>query len=104
MGSVFHVTLSRANAADFAALRARWPGTVVGTHLKATADYRQVRYRAPVLLVMGGEQGGLSPALSALCETLVKIPMAGKADSLNLAVATGVMLFEAMRERLRLDG
>jgi len=104
MGSLFYVGLTRASAAEFAALRARWPGTVAGTHLKATVDYRRAAYRAPVLLVMGGEQAGLSPGLASLCEVLVKIPMAGKADSLNLAIATGVMLFEALRERLRIDG
>jgi TrmH family RNA methyltransferase len=53
---------------------------------------------------MGGEQAGLSPALAETCEMLVKIPMAGRADSLNLAVATGIMLFEIARDRLRLDG
>ena len=96
--------LTRASHAEFEALRARWPGTVVGTHLAATTDYRKADYRGPVLLVMGGEQAGLTPALAAACGTLVKIPMAGKADSLNLAVATGVMLFEIMRDRLRIDG
>lgn len=101
MGSIFHVALARSNPAEFAALVKRWPGAVIGTHLKATADYRRVPYRSPALLVMGGEQAGLTLALAALCETLVKIPMAGKADSLNLAVATGVMLFEAMREKLK---
>ncbi|MBZ0229045.1 MAG: RNA methyltransferase, partial [Bauldia sp.] len=104
MGSIFSVALSRASRQDFAALRARWPGLVVGTHLAGATDYRRVAYRRPVLLVMGSEQSGLTPALAAACETLVKIPMAGKADSLNLAVATGVMLFEIMRDRLELDG
>jgi TrmH family RNA methyltransferase len=104
MGSIFHVPLTRANHAEFEALRARWPGTVVGTHLAATTDYRKADYRGPVLLVMGGEQAGLTPALARACGTLVRIPMAGKADSLNLAVATGVMLFEIMRDRLRIDG
>ncbi len=104
MGSIFHVPLTRANPAEFEALRARWPGTVVGTHLVATADYRKADYRGPVLLVMGGEQAGLTPALAKACGTLVRIPMAGKADSLNLAVATGVMLFEILRDRLRIDG
>jgi TrmH family RNA methyltransferase len=104
MGSIFHVPLTRTTHAEFEALRARWPGTVVGTHLDASTDYRKADYRGPVLLVMGGEQAGLSPALAAACGTLVKIPMAGRADSLNLAVATGVMLFEIMRERLKLDG
>jgi TrmH family RNA methyltransferase len=104
MGSIFHVPLVRANHAEFDALRARWPGTVAGTHLLATTDYRKATYRGPVLLVMGGEQAGLTPAMAAACGLLVKIPMAGKADSLNLAVATGVMLFEIMRDRLTIDG
>ena len=103
MGSIFHIPLSRANHAEFDALRGRF-ATVVGTHLAATTDYREADYRGPVLLIMGGEQAGLTPAMAAACGLLVKIPMAGKADSLNLAVATGVMLFEIMRDRLRIDG
>jgi TrmH family RNA methyltransferase len=104
MGSVFHVPLARATHEEFEALRVRWTGTVVGTHLAATTDYRGADYRGPVLVVMGGEQAGLTPALAAACGLLVKIPMAGRADSLNLAVATGVMLFEVMRDRLKIDG
>jgi TrmH family RNA methyltransferase len=104
MGSIFHVGLARASLSDFEALCGRWPGNVVGTHLAGTGDYRAAGYRPPVLLVMGREQSGLSPALAAACGMLVKIPMAGRADSLNLAVATGIMLFEIARDRLRLDG
>jgi TrmH family RNA methyltransferase len=104
MGSIFHVALARTTLAEFERLRARWTGSVVGTHLSGKVDYRQAAYRRPTLLVMGNEQSGLTPALAALCDTLVKIPMAGRADSLNLAVATGVMLFETARDRLRLDG
>lgn len=103
MGSIFHVGLARANPSQFEDLCARWSGTVVGTHLSGATDYRQARYRSPVLLVMGNEQSGLTPALAATCEILVKIPMAGGADSLNLAVATGVMLFEIARDRLKFD-
>ena len=103
MGSIFHVALARASLAEFEKLRGRWPGSVVGTHLSGTADYRKAAYRSPVMLVMGNEQAGLSPQIAKNCETLVKIPMAGRADSLNLAVATGIMLFEIARDRLRLD-
>ena len=103
MGSIFHVGLARANLSQFEGLCARWPGTIVGTHLSGTVDYRRADYRSPVLLVMGNEQAGLTPALAATCESLVKIPMAGGADSLNLAVATGVMLFEIARSRPILD-
>ena len=104
MGSIFHVPITRATRADFTALAGRWPGAVVGTHLAASVDYRAADYRAPVLLVMGGEQAGLTAAVAGLCGTLVKIPMRGRADSLNLAVATAVMVFEIMRPRLKLDG
>ncbi len=104
MGSIFHVPLARANQTAFADLARGWPGTVVGTHLAATVDYRTASYGDPVMLVMGGEQAGLSPAIAGLCRMLVKIPMIGQADSLNLAVATAVMAFEIRRERLRLDG
>lgn len=104
MGSIFHVPVARASRPEFEALAERWPGLVVGTHLSGSVDYRRVAYRPPVLLIMGNEQSGLTPEMARLCGTLVKIPMAGRADSLNLAVATGIMLFEIMRERLKLDG
>jgi RNA methyltransferase, TrmH family len=102
MGSIFHVPVARLNRGDFAKLTSAWPGAVVGTHLAASEDYRTAGYAPPVLLVMGNEQSGLTPETAALCRALVKIPMAGEADSLNLAVATGVMLFEIRRERLKL--
>ena len=75
---------------------------MVGTHLSGREDFRAVAYRAPTLLVMGSEGPGLSPALAAACSRLVKIPMAGRLDSLNLAVATALMLYEIRKERLRL--
>ena len=103
MGSIFHVKLARANNSDFNDLCIRWPGTVVGTHLSGTIDYRRAGYRPPVLLLMGNEQSGLSPGLTKACEFLAKIPMAGGADSLNLAVATGIMLFEIAKDRLQLN-
>jgi TrmH family RNA methyltransferase len=103
MGSIFHARLVRASRSEFEGLVKSWPGLVVGTHLAGKTDYRKVAYRPPVLLVMGNEQSGLTPDLAGLCQSLVKIPMAGQADSLNLAVATGIMLFEIRRDRLRLD-
>ena len=56
----------------------------------------------PVLLLMGNEQQGLPDELAAACDRLLRIPQAGRADSLNLAVATGVMLFEVRRAALKL--
>ena len=101
MGSIFAVPLVRASRDAFAAALATWPGDSVGTRLDARDDFRCVTYRAPTLLVMGGEGPGLSAATAKACTRLVKIPMAGRLDSLNLAVATGLMLYEIRRERLR---
>jgi TrmH family RNA methyltransferase len=96
MGSIFATPIARADTAAFLAWRAAWPGAVIGTRLDADTDFRAADYRAPVLLLMGNEQAGLTPALAAACDVNVKIPMRGRADSLNLAVATGVMIYAAM--------
>ncbi len=95
MGSVFAVKIAKAGAAEFLAWRERWPGSVVGALLTATTDFRAAAYQAPTLLLMGSEQAGLSPMLAAACDVTVKIPMRGRADSLNLAVATGIMIYAA---------
>ena len=79
--------------AGFIAWRARWPGAVVGTLLGATTDFRAADYRDPTLILMGNEQAGLPAELTDICDAVVKIPMRGRADSLNLAVATGVMIY-----------
>lgn len=93
MGSIFAVSISKATPEEFLAFRAAWPGSVVGTRLDATAGYRDAAYARPSLILMGNEQAGLTDALAAACDVNVKIPMRGRADSLNLAVATGVMLY-----------
>ena len=95
MGSIFAVPLVQASEAEFAAWRAGWPGSVVGTLLTATVDHRTADYRKPALVLMGNEQQGLTPDLAALCDVAVKIPMRGRADSLNLSVATGIMIYAA---------
>lgn len=95
MGSIFAVPLSRATEAEFAAWRGRWPGSVVGTLLSAAVDHRGADYRKPSLILMGNEQQGLPPDMAALCDVAVKIPMRGRADSLNLSVATGIMIYAA---------
>ena len=102
MGSMFNVTVVRVAPQRFLAWAATWCGDIVGTHLGAREDFRAVRYRAPTLLLMGSEGPGLSPELAAACSRLVKIPMAGSLDSLNLAVATALMLYEIRRSDLRL--
>jgi len=104
MGSIFAVPVARATPEAFLAWRKGFHGILAGTHLKGAVDYRGVDYSGrPVVLLMGNEQQGLPDALAESCDVLVRIPQAGRADSLNLAVATGVMLYEIRRPALKLD-
>lgn len=102
MGSIFSVPLARAQAEPFRAWLKGWPGDVVGTHLAATIDFRTASYKGPVLLLMGSEGSGLSEQMQAACTQLVKVPMAGRLDSLNLAVATALALYQIRGPHLRL--
>jgi len=105
MGSVFAVPLARASEAEFLSWRKGFSGLIVGTHLKGAVDYRTIPYaNKPVILVMGNEQQGLPDQLASACDKLARIPQEGRADSLNLAIATGVMLFEIRRDALKIDG
>ena len=102
MGSVFNVPLVHLPAREFVAWARNWRGEIVGTHLRARHDFRGLRYRVPTLLLMGSEGPGLSPELGAVCSRMVRIPMAGRLDSLNLAVATALVLYEIRKDRLSL--
>lgn len=105
MGSVFAVPVSRASVEEFLGWRKGVEAQVVATHLAGSVDYRTVDYgKKPVVLLMGNEQSGLPEELAAKADARVRIPQAGRADSLNLAVATAVMLYEARRSLLSLDG
>ncbi len=95
MGSIFAVPIYRLTVEAFLSWRVGWPGSVVGTLLSAEVDYRAAGYRAPSLILMGNEQAGLSSELAGACDMSVKIPMRGRADSLNLSVATGIMIYAA---------
>lgn len=66
---------------------------------KASASYTEVSYDGPVALVMGAEDTGVSAANLRVCDEMIRIPQVGSIASLNVSVATGVMLFEALRQR-----
>jgi TrmH family RNA methyltransferase len=95
MGSIFAVKIAKATTQAFLAWRERWPGSVAGTLLSATTVHSAATYARPALVLMGNEQQGLTQELAAACDVTVKIPMRGRADSLNLAVATGIMIYAA---------
>ncbi|MEJ7847218.1 MAG: 23S rRNA (guanosine(2251)-2'-O)-methyltransferase RlmB [Pyrinomonadaceae bacterium] len=72
---------------------------VVGTSGDAKMDYTEWDWTQPSALVLGGEGSGLHRLVAENCDVLVKIPMYGKIESLNVSVAAGVVLFEARRQR-----
>lgn len=96
-GSIFHVPIYAGAEVEFVALAQRWPGHIVGTAATATADYRSAKYQGPVCVVMGTEQSGMSGPLVKLCTLHVRIPMYGRAESLNVATACALALY-AVRE------
>ncbi|CCE94528.1 23S rRNA (guanosine-2'-O-)-methyltransferase rlmB 23S rRNA Gm2251 2'-O-methyltransferase [Sinorhizobium fredii HH103] len=104
MGSVFAMPVARAGAEEFIRWQKSVSVQVVATHLSGSVDYRTIDYRSkPVVLLMGNEQAGLPVELAREAGALARIPQSGRADSLNLAMATGIMLFEARRHLLSLD-
>lgn len=98
MGSVFAVSITKTTQEVFLTWRKTWPGSVVGTRLDAKVSHRSAVMQQPSLILMGNEQAGLTDALAAACDVNVKIPMRGRADSLNLAIATGIMVYAATDE------
>jgi RNA methyltransferase, TrmH family len=92
-GSIFAVPLVRMPPPQFVDFMRGWPGESVGTVMDAKAGYRR-KYDTPTLVVMGSESRGLSKAVSSACTTLVSIPMREGVESLNVATATALMLYQ----------
>jgi TrmH family RNA methyltransferase len=93
MGAVFTQGIAAARWPEFMKWLRSGDGQLVGTSLKASQDYLEASYAKPCFLLIGNEQQGLPANYEAECDLLVKIPMAGRADSLNAAIAAGVMAF-----------
>ena len=72
---------------------------IVGTALDNSADYREIDYSGKIAIVMGNEGKGISNLVAKKCDYLAKIPMYGKTNSLNVSVATGIMIYEVIRDR-----
>lgn len=93
MGAIFTQETATARWSEFLAWLRSGDGQLVGTSLKSTNDYLGAAYRRPCFLLIGNEQQGLPMDYESECDLLVKIPMAGRADSLNAAIAAAVIAF-----------
>jgi TrmH family RNA methyltransferase len=74
---------------------------VIGASPDGTEDYRQVSYTRPALLMLGSERKGLTDEQRNICNRIVRIPMAEGMDSLNVAVAGSLLMYEVFRSSPR---
>lgn len=73
---------------------------VYATDMKAEKTFTDSEFTEPCAIVMGSEEKGIYPALLKVCDEKIKIPMAGGFESLNVSVATGIILYEVMKQRM----
>ncbi|MBK6490508.1 MAG: RNA methyltransferase [Sphingomonadales bacterium] len=99
MGAIFTQKVATARWPEFVSWLRSAPGQLVGTSLNTDNDYQDPRYEAPTFLLIGNESQGLPEVYEKECDLLVKMPMMGKADSLNAAMATAVMAYEVLNQR-----
>lgn len=99
MGTIFWHPVVTASFAEFRAWAAQHTYVIYGTSTHGSTPYEQItRYATPMILLMGSEREGLNAEQAVVCQQLVRLPMLGHATSLNLAVATGVMLYQMLEK------
>ena len=103
MGGIFGLRLVRATHAELAEWVSRHRGEVVGAAPRGDVSYTEIPLRSPLVVLFGEERRGLTEPELRLCTRIAAIPMTGRADSLNLGVAAGVVLFD-LRRRARGGG
>jgi RNA methyltransferase, TrmH family len=99
MGALFALRLVRTSFAELVSFLRSRSCPLIGTSPAAPLPYHALRYPSDYVLLMGSERTGLSVAQQAACEQLIHIPMAGISDSLNVAVATSIVLYAALQQR-----
>ena len=72
---------------------------IIGSSLQNSKKYTEIDYKIPVAVIMGNEEKGIRKLAASKCDFLINIPMKGNIQSLNVSVATGVLLYEILRQR-----
>jgi TrmH family RNA methyltransferase len=101
MGAIFSVKLIKADFKTFSSWQEQAHVPVIGTSDKAANDYMDLPYPNPCVLLMGSERQGLPQTYLDRCDQVVRIPMEGRTDSLNLAIATSIILYQIYNQRRR---
>lgn len=103
MGALFSLVLIKSDWNSFQKWQVTRKINLIGTSDNAKMDYQSPTYQRPLILIMGSERHGLSEAMQSACDHMVFIPMKGRSDSLNLAVATAVVLYEIFTQTRKLE-
>lgn len=99
MGSLFAHKLVRCSAHDLVTWAKSFGVTMIGSSPKGMLNYKRLGCRWPAMLLIGSEKHGLSEQLSESADFMVRIPMLGRGDSINAAVAAGILLYELLNQR-----
>jgi TrmH family RNA methyltransferase len=99
MGTHFSINLVKTSFDELVVWKNSRYIRMIGTSDRAEQNYHETRFPAKCILLMGSEREGLTPDQVAHCDQLVRIPMVGRADSLNLSVATSVILYEMYNQK-----
>lgn len=99
-GAIEHVAIHRAGNLVAAIREMKSQGIwIVGVDPKGESLWTEFDYRVPVALVVGGEHRGIRRLVRESCDARVRLPLGGRVESLNVSVAAGIVLFEAVRQR-----
>lgn len=104
MGSLFHLPIALGDLGEWLPQASQAGISVVSTRLEQAVSCYEYDFRKPTWFVIGNEGQGVSPAVRALATGHLTIPMQGRSESLNAAMAATVVLFEAMRQRMAAPG
>ncbi|MEL7706389.1 RNA methyltransferase [Citromicrobium bathyomarinum] len=96
MGAIFTQNLARARWEEFLPWLREGPGQLVAASLREAVPYRGAPYESPCFVMVGNESQGLPEAYETACDLRVTMPMRGRADSLNAAVAAAVLAYEVL--------
>jgi len=101
MGSLFSQELIKCSPREFTDWAKSHRIAIVASSPTGLMDYKSLRFRFPATIVIGSEKRGLSEQLLECADFVVRIPMQGGCDSLNVAVAAGILLFEMASQQQR---
>ena len=99
MGAIFSLKISLCSSDEFFSFKEKFHGQIIGTALDGKIDYRAADWKSPCIILLGNEQFGLSENLKDVSDQLIKMPMRGHSDSLNLAVSCVIKMIRIVVEQ-----